>query len=85
MIPMAKKNQKARKARKATDHGGPELLREWCDAQPRGAQSYLARELGIHRSNICDILHRRSRPTLDMAFAIEALTGVPPESWLAQN
>jgi transcriptional regulator with XRE-family HTH domain len=58
----------------------PQLL-AWLSEEPSGAQAQLARRMGIHRATVNKICKGLHRPTLDQAFALERLTGVPARGW----
>lgn len=59
---------------------GRERLAEWRD-RSRISQKDMAAMFGITDSYLSQVLSGRRRPGLDIAVRIEALTGVPVQSW----
>jgi transcriptional regulator with XRE-family HTH domain len=58
-------------------------LKSWLEAA-NVTQADFARRLGYDPSNMAKLLKKSIRPTLDMAFRIEAQTGgvIPASAWV---
>jgi transcriptional regulator with XRE-family HTH domain len=61
---------------------GARLLRGYFD-HPRMTQSELARRLGVSSQAVWMWVHGRAKPSHRHCVAIETLTGVPANAWLA--
>lgn len=57
------------------------MLRDWLRKERR-TQEWLGERVGTHQTNVSRWVLGR-RPPLDMALAIEALTGIPAADWIA--
>jgi plasmid maintenance system antidote protein VapI len=60
---------------------GGTLLRDWLRDERR-TQEWLGAEIGTHQTNVSAWIRGRPIP-LDMAVAIERLTGIDPKEWLS--
>lgn len=56
-------------------------------AAPRdpGSQAELARQLSMTADNVNAVMRGRRRPSLRLALAIEAITGIPPRILVAAD
>ena len=65
-----------------TQTAGRKLLAEFCDDGT--TQSHLARQAGVHRQTIQQLLVGDSSPSIEVAFKLQEATcgKVPAESWV---
>lgn len=67
-------------ARPVAQFEGRELLRSWIERSGRN-QKQAAEYLGISEGFLSQWLSGKRRPSLEVAFDLEAKTGVPARSW----
>ena len=66
----------------ANDQSGRERLAQWIKRSKLN-QIETARLIGIHETQLSQILAGNRRPGLDNAVKIEAVTGIPVEAWVS--
>ncbi len=69
-----------RRQRKPTHPG--ELMREDLLAEIGMSQAKLARQMGVSRKTISDLVNERRRVTPDMAYRLAMVFNSTPEMWL---
>jgi transcriptional regulator with XRE-family HTH domain len=62
----------------------PERVRTFLK-KVRRSQTSLARELGVSRVHLCNVLNGHDKPSLDLAARLEAVTKVPAGSWARRS
>jgi transcriptional regulator with XRE-family HTH domain len=63
-------------------HGGVRL-RRWLRDERR-TQEWLGEQIGTHQTNVSRWLLGKVTPPLDMALALEKVTGISPSDWLVE-
>lgn len=67
-------------ARRVLELEGRQLLRDWIERSTR-TQRQAADFIGVHEVLLAQWLRGTRRPSLEIAFDVEAKTGVPARSW----
>jgi transcriptional regulator with XRE-family HTH domain len=62
-----------------------EQLVAWAKASPRGAQTKLARDLGVSKPSLSAWVNGHARPEHHHRVVLERLTGIPADAWMTES